>query len=71
MWVIYLTKRYSMLLIVCVQIIWFADYPYTIVSCKWLMTKVGNDMIYHGVLEQNPEYKQKSWTIYVNNKPKQ
>ena len=34
------------------------------------MTRVGNNVIYHQVLGQNPQYKKKSWTIYINNNHK-
>jgi hypothetical protein len=33
------------------------------------MTKVGNNVIQRRVLEQNSQYRQKSRTVYLNNKP--
>jgi len=32
------------------------------------MTKLGNKVIKHWVLEQNPQFKQKLWTTYKNHK---
>ena len=44
------------------------DYPCAVVRCYCLMSKVGLSAIQGQVPKQNPQYKQKSQTMYMNNK---
>jgi hypothetical protein len=42
----------------------------TVVSCYWLMRKVGRNLIWRRELKYDSEYKQKSRTVYVSRKRK-
>jgi hypothetical protein len=49
----------------------FADYPvceFFVHDLKLQMTELGSNMFEHRVLGKNLQYKQKSWTLYVNSK---